>query len=693
MEPSNLNDEELKYELEIRGIKSISDRRAATKALRSDLDKEYKGLKSSPYKTLPPISSKPFLKLLETEIGGLIREVVEATRRKDEDALNVLKSKLIHYSRKLDRVDGSESDEVRLIEKLQHNVGVELGTKTIQPNSPAGEHHENILKSIGDTSAAVENEAENSRNEAATLVDVPDTEEPTLKETRNATPLVNAPLPSKNGAISKKPARKNAIDALNSATDEGAESLEWMAENNARSNSKTTNKAATTTRVQWETNVGQSQSIPQNHLQGVSDFDRIIADQDCRISGLSAPHQEPRSSNFLLDTNTKGIYDFPPPDQPPSSYATGHNSNRDATKTNSLYGAYSLGIGSKPANNPSSNLSMSQLNTSMYGSSSIAANPNQNQQRFGQRTPLGNGIRQNVVSRRRNPVAEWNISFSGDSKEISLNDFLSQVALLARAERVTDEDLLVSAVYLFKGSASTWYRAFNPYFATWGQLIAGLRAQFLPVDYDFWLLRELEQRRQGETENFGIFFAAMEMLFRNLSVQLGEQQKLAIVMRNMLPFYAERLALEDICNLPQLAVRCKKIEEVKYRIGRQVTPQIHRKDLLEPAFSYQGQYIPRQRVSEIQNINEEEEPDYFSVAHISNPVQRTRLCYNCGEPGHQFNQCVFESRLFCYKCGAPDCVTRNCKLCQVKERGNASANSTMGSRLGSQSGRNQAPPY
>lgn len=44
MEPSNLNDEELKYELEIRGIKSISDRRAATKALRSDLDKEYKGL-------------------------------------------------------------------------------------------------------------------------------------------------------------------------------------------------------------------------------------------------------------------------------------------------------------------------------------------------------------------------------------------------------------------------------------------------------------------------------------------------------------------------------------------------------------------------------------------------------------------------------------------------------------------------
>lgn len=159
----------------------------------------------------------------------------------------------------------------------------------------------------------------------------------------------------------------------------------------------------------------------------------------------------------------------------------------------------------------------------------------------------------------------------------------------------------------------------------------------------------------------------------NLFYALSEHHKLLIVMRNMHPIYVERLSLETIVSLPQLEEKCKQIETPRYRVGRQMIPQIHRKDLLEPAFAYLGSYVPRQRVAEVEIIDEE--PEYLNVAHISNPSQGFRLCYNCGAPGHQFNQCVAERRLFCYKCGMPDCVTRNCQRCRNK--GNELASSHM----------------
>lgn len=150
------------------------------------------------------------------------------------------------------------------------------------------------------------------------------------------------------------------------------------------------------------------------------------------------------------------------------------------------------------------------------------------------------------MNNRRCPISKWGISFSGEERETSLNDFLSQVELFARAEIVTEAELLAAAIYLFKGSAKTWYRAFHSYFSSWNSLVSALREQFLPHDYDYWLYKEIEQRQQDESEDFGIFLAAMEMLFRNLSVPLPESKKLDIVMRNMLPIYADRIDIDDI---------------------------------------------------------------------------------------------------------------------------------------------------
>lgn len=67
--------------------------------------------------------------------------------------------------------------------------------------------------------------------------------------------------------------------------------------------------------------------------------------------------------------------------------------------------------------------------------------------------------------------------------------------LYARGEKITEEELLSSAIYLFKGTAKTWYRAFHSYFNKWQSLVVTLREQFLPHDYDYWLYKETKTTR------------------------------------------------------------------------------------------------------------------------------------------------------------------------------------------------------
>lgn len=300
-----------------------------------------------------------------------------------------------------------------------------------------------------------------------------------------------------------------------------------------------------------------------------------------------------------------------------------------------------------------------------------------------------NSPNQNPNRRRICSVAQWGISFSGDEREISLNDFLSQVELYARAEKITEEELLSSAIYLFKGTAKTWYRAFHSYFDNWLSLVNALRDQFLPHDYDYWLYKEIEQRRQDESEDFGIFLATMEMLFRNLSVPLYEEEKLDIVMRNMLPIYADKIDIDSVYSLYELKTKCKNIERNRFRLNRRFIPTIPRRDLLEPAFA--PPY--RQRVSEVEIATDSISTNEFSsnsnyvdavTSNSSNRQEQARiLCFNCGNHGHHFNYCSSPKNKFCYTCGYKNVTINNCPKCH-QHSGNGSAGQQRGAMGGPQ---------
>lgn len=251
--------------------------------------------------------------------------------------------------------------------------------------------------------------------------------------------------------------------------------------------------------------------------------------------------------------------------------------------------------------------------------------------------------------RHRNPIPNWNLVFTGDGKGLNLNQFLVQVNLMARADKVSKIELLESAIHLFKGPAREWYIAFESLFNEWDELIDSLRVCFVPDDSDFMLMKEIELRQQGSNEPFMLYLSAMINLFNQLKENLSEEKKISLIMRNMSPFLADRMALVTIVDLPHLAYVCKKIEDVKNRAKsfRQVQPE-------------QNFPSSRRYANEIE-FSASSSPVRHKEIKFSEPIR----CWNCRELGHQFEECDQpKKRIFCYVCGELGQLASYCDVCR-----------------------------
>lgn len=247
--------------------------------------------------------------------------------------------------------------------------------------------------------------------------------------------------------------------------------------------------------------------------------------------------------------------------------------------------------------------------------------------------------------RYRSPVASWNLVFSGNSAGRSLNDFLSQVQMYARADGVSDIELLRAAVYLFSGPALTWYRAYGTRFVSWEHLVQTLRQEFLPYDYDYGLLREIEQRKQGKGESFAMFLANMEMMYRGLQhTRIPEQQMIDTLMRNLLPYYAEKLVMCNVASVRDLSLHCKRIENFQFRMNKSSCSD-NSSTLLEPQFAFRTKPIQRNLINAIETNPE----PYFPATQFAS-VRAS--CFNCQAHDHDHKNCPSPKlRIFCYNCG------------------------------------------
>lgn len=241
------------------------------------------------------------------------------------------------------------------------------------------------------------------------------------------------------------------------------------------------------------------------------------------------------------------------------------------------------------------------------------------------------------------PVSQWNLTFSGED-HLSLNAFLIAVDEKRFSRNVSIEELFRSAIDLFRGKALVWFRANRKHLSDWNSLVALLRAEFQPPDYNDKLFEEIKNRTQGPNETMGIYLAYMENLFDRLTIKVPETTKLKILLNNLHPFYQTQLGLETVSSRDELL-----------RIGR----------LLEARKAVVDKYhLPPSRKSNEKLL----EPD-LACTHTADLVSEVQpssssiVCWNCNKSGHISSTCPVPRKLKCFKCGKFGFTVRTCPKC------------------------------
>lgn len=267
------------------------------------------------------------------------------------------------------------------------------------------------------------------------------------------------------------------------------------------------------------------------------------------------------------------------------------------------------------------------------------------------------------------PLKDWGIKFSGDGQGLSVHAFLEAIDEMKTARNASEADLYNSAYDLFTGRALIWYKAIRRETSNWGQIVREMRNEFEPQDYAERLWDEIRSRTQGEDEPIGIYVSVMRNYFHRLPQRPAGQEMLRIVMRNLHPYYLDRLGLQEVSDLNDLVQQGRRLEQNRWRIQTHRPPP-PKKYLLEPDLAY----LPpmRRNNATVAEVRSEEpscsqKPSSAPTAKI-NPRSRSK-CWNCGQPGHAFRWCRAEKKLFCERCGKKQVTTEECSC--SRDQGNS----------------------
>lgn len=287
----------------------------------------------------------------------------------------------------------------------------------------------------------------------------------------------------------------------------------------------------------------------------------------------------------------------------------------------------------------------------------------QNPRRLFDRAAAANRLHKKSI-----PVNQWNVKFSGDESGLSLSEFLGEVELFAKSERLSREDLFDSAVHLFSGAARKWFKAHYLELHSWDELVEGLKFEYQPEYYDYMLLSEIDSRFQGKDETFCSFLAEMQILFGKLGHPLGEHHKLYILRKNMHSSYAVALATVETNTVRQLAIICKRIDSSKLMQVKQGMTTASQVRYVEPAFRTPVNF--NKRFQNVNEIEEEYEPRDNMIEAMRFNVQGDRVqnkilkCFKCEGTGHMHRDCkVPQAFYFCYNCGLKNVTVSNCPNC------------------------------
>jgi hypothetical protein len=259
-----------------------------------------------------------------------------------------------------------------------------------------------------------------------------------------------------------------------------------------------------------------------------------------------------------------------------------------------------------------------------------------------------------AMKRKLVPIKDWGVKFNGKGT-LSINAFLERVMELKEARNATEIDLFRYAIDLFEDDALIWFRANRDRVSCWDELLQLLISSFQSPFYEEELLDEIKRRTQSKHENVLIYVSVMQNMFNRLPTRLSEQQKLAILLRNIQPDLQRAVCRDHFNAVAELVEVLRVIERTNVNCENFQEPSQGR-SVVEPDLAFRSKEInAMSRNPNVQGIR-------------MTPAMR---CWNCRNTGHVFRECPAEKqRLFCYKCGK---FGSTVKKCPCSNSGNANS--------------------
>jgi len=300
---------------------------------------------------------------------------------------------------------------------------------------------------------------------------------------------------------------------------------------------------------------------------------------------------------------------------------------------------------------------LASINSSNVGTSHERSAPSG---QISQRSSRNNG--RDVISSHKiaDILQKWGVRFDGSTEGLSVEEFLYRLNILTQENLGSDFELLNKNIHqLLMGKASSWYWRFHKQVQTftWSEFCEALREQYRESRSTTELREQIRARKQKPGESFDSFYEAVCKLIDKLSVTFGEDELVEMIQGNLLTEMKDRLLFEKVSSISELRQLVQKRENFLKDLGKpRMVPQ-------------KGKDSANFRVYALDETPEEEidnsESD-LSIAAVNHTGSAKITCWNCEMPGHVWEDCLAEKRVFCYGCGAPQIYKPNCANCKRK---------------------------
>lgn len=259
-------------------------------------------------------------------------------------------------------------------------------------------------------------------------------------------------------------------------------------------------------------------------------------------------------------------------------------------------------------------------------------------------------------------IQNWNLKFDGSSTGLNVEEFLYRVRSLTKDNFNSDFSVVCSNLnIMLTGKAQNWFWRYHKQVQAivWDDFCDALRSQFREFKSYFEIREEVRNRKQKQNETFDAFFDSISEIMDRLPSPMSENDLMGVLARNLRPEIRQDLLYVPIRSLSHL----RKLVQMRENF---LTEEHVRRNLTmrnANANTMPRRYISEVDIPEDDHIPAPSETELFIEA-IDKPDHDK--CWNCGENGHHWQDCLHDRLIFCYGCGAKNVFKPKCVKCTAR---------------------------